>query len=96
MDSSDLDDDDDDEDVDDEAEDVEDMESGQDTDDGEGLSYADQPLRYAHHTQSRLHHETPEEPRTMRLMSGSSSKNYNSNSRGGGNGGTDVPSLDPT
>ncbi|KAH8402532.1 hypothetical protein KR222_008241, partial [Zaprionus bogoriensis] len=94
MDSSDLDDDDDDdEDLDDEAEDMDDMESGQDTDDGEGLSYADQPLRYAHHTQSRLHHETPEEPRTMRLMSGSSSKNHNNNN---GRGGTDVPSLDPT
>ncbi|XP_064554232.1 protein madd-4 isoform X4 [Drosophila montana] len=95
MDSSDLDDDDDDEDADEEVEDVDDMESGQDTDDGEGLSYADQPLRYAHHTQSRLHHETPEEPRTMRLMSGSSSKNHN-NARAGASGGTDVPSLDPS
>ncbi|ALC40371.1 CG31619 [Drosophila busckii] len=94
MDSSDLDEDEEDDDADEEVEDVDDMESGQDTDDGEGLSYADQPLRYAHHTQSRLHHETPEEPRTMRLMSGSSSKNYNTNNRG--NGGTDLPSLDPT
>lgn len=93
MDSSDLDEDDDDEDE--EVEDMDDdMESGQDTDDGEGLSYADQPMRYSHHTQSRLHHETPEEPRTMRLMSGSSSKNHN-NARGGASGGTDVPSLDP-
>ncbi|EDW11993.2 uncharacterized protein Dmoj_GI17443, isoform B [Drosophila mojavensis] len=94
MDSSDLDEDDDDEDE--EVEDMDDdMESGQDTDDGEGLSYADQPMRYAHHTQSRLHHETPEEPRTLRLMSGSSSKNHN-NARGGASGGTDVPSLDPS
>ncbi|XP_044315362.1 protein madd-4 isoform X2 [Drosophila rhopaloa] len=91
MDSSDVDDDDDDEDVDDEAEDIDDLESGQDTDDGEGLSYADQPLRYAHRTQSRLQQETPDEPRTMRLMTANLNSNYNR-----GNGGSDGPSLDPT
>ncbi|KAH8298083.1 hypothetical protein KR018_006251 [Drosophila ironensis] len=91
MDSSDMDDDDDDEDMDDEAEDIDDLESGQDTDDGEGVSYADQPLRYSHHTQSRLHHETPEEPRTMRLMGGNSNGNYN-----GRGGGPAAPSLDPS
>ncbi|XP_022234871.2 protein madd-4 isoform X4 [Drosophila obscura] len=88
--NSEMDEDDDDEEM-DEAEDVDDMESGQDTDDGEGLSYADQPPRYAHHTQSRLHHDTADEPRAMRLMSGNSNNNYNR-----GNVGTDVPSLDPT
>ncbi|XP_017154493.1 protein madd-4 isoform X1 [Drosophila miranda] len=88
--SSEMDEDDDDEEM-DEAEDIDDMESGQDTDDGEGLSYADQPPRYSHHTQSRLHHEAPDEPRAMRLMSGNSNNNYNR-----GNVGTDVPSLDPT
>ncbi|XP_052837800.1 protein madd-4 isoform X2 [Drosophila gunungcola] len=91
MDSSDVDDDDDDEDVDDEAEDIDDLESGQDTDDGEGLSYADQPLRYAHRTQSRLQQEAPDEPRTMLLMNGNSNNKYNR-----GNGGSDVPSMDPT
>ncbi|XP_002067202.3 protein madd-4 isoform X1 [Drosophila willistoni] len=101
MDSSDVDDDDDDDDdgdMDDEADDIDDLESGQDTDDGDGLSYADQPLRYAHHTQSRLHHETPEEPRTMRLMSGNTNSNSNNNYNNGrgNNGGTDEPSLDPT
>ncbi|XP_041632766.1 protein madd-4 isoform X1 [Drosophila kikkawai] len=90
MDRSDVDDDDD-EDLDDEAEDIDDMESGQDTDDGEGLSYADQPLRYSHQTQSRLHQEAPNEPRTMRLTSGNSNSNYN---RRGGD--IDVPSLDPS
>ncbi|KAH8356938.1 hypothetical protein KR200_005501, partial [Drosophila serrata] len=90
MDRSDADDDDD-EDLDDEAEDIDDLESGQDTDDGEGLSYADQPLRYSHQTQSRLHQEAPNEPRTMRLMGGNSNSNYN---RRGGD--TDGPSLDPS
>lgn len=86
MDRSDMDDDDD-EDLDDEADDVDDLESGQDTDDGEGLSYADQPSRYSHQTQSRLQQEAPNEPRTMRLI------NNNYNNRRGGE--TDVPSLDP-
>ncbi|XP_030381112.1 protein madd-4 [Scaptodrosophila lebanonensis] len=93
MDSSALDEDEEDE-EDEEADDMDDVESGQDTDDGEGLSYADQPPRYAHHTQSRLQHETQEEPRTMRLMSGSSSNSYNKNGRG--NGASISPSLDPT
>ncbi|XP_016964049.1 protein madd-4 isoform X2 [Drosophila biarmipes] len=91
MDSSDADDDDDDEEADDEAEDIDDLESGQDTDDGEGSSYADQPPRYSHRTQSRLQQEAPDEPRTMRLMSGNSNNNYN---RGGGR--ADGPPLDPT
>ncbi|KAH8375094.1 hypothetical protein KR093_008247, partial [Drosophila rubida] len=97
MESSDLYEDDDDEDGNDDADDADNIESGQDldTDDGEGALYSDQSLRYAHHTQSRLHHETPDEPHTMRLMSGSSTNNYN-NGGLGANGETDMPSLDPT
>ncbi|KRJ98785.1 protein madd-4 isoform X4 [Drosophila yakuba] len=87
LDSSDVDDDNEDE----EGEDIEDVESGQDTDDGDGLSYADHPLRYAHRTQSRLNQETPDEPRTMPLMNGNSNNNFN---RGGDE--SEGPSLDPT
>ncbi|KAH8286812.1 hypothetical protein KR044_003966, partial [Drosophila immigrans] len=88
---------DDDENVDDDAQDVDNAAYGQDpdTEDNVGSVYSDQPMRYAHHTQSRLHHETPEEPRTMQLMSASSINNYN-NPRVGTNEETEVPSLDPT
>ncbi|EDW49715.1 GM16142 [Drosophila sechellia] len=89
LDSSDADEDN--EDEDDEGDDVDDLESGQDTDDGEGLSYADQPLRYAHRTQSRLNQEAPDEPRTMHLTNGNSNNNFN---RGGDE--SEGPSLDPT
>ncbi|XP_026839435.1 protein madd-4 isoform X3 [Drosophila erecta] len=89
LDSSEVDDDN--KDDDDEGDEIEDLESGQDTDDGEGLSYADQPLRYAHRTQSRLNQEAPDEPRTMHLMNGNSNNNFN---RGGDE--SEGPSLDPT
>lgn len=89
MDSSDADEDN--EDENDEGDDVDDLESGQDTDDGEGLSYADQPLLYAHRTQSRLNQEAPDEPRTMHLMNGNSNNNFNR-----GEDESEGPSLDPT